>query len=188
MSCCSKPSETASETGACATESKCCPIAKLQCMGSCLGPLLLRLTLAATMFPHGAQKVLGWYGGYGFSGTYHHFTENMHIPAPFAVAGILAEFVFPIMLVLGLFTRFAALGLVIQMAVAAVLGHHIDNGFFMNWFGTLGADGKALPHGYEYLLLYGGAALALAFIGPGKVALDSVVCCLLGKKKGCCPK
>lgn len=194
MSCCQKPADAApasscATTSSCATEGgKCCPIAaKIQCLGQCAGPLVLRLTLAVAMFPHGAQKVLGIWGGDGWSKTYENFTVNyFHMPAPVAVVGILAEFVFPIMLVLGLFTRVAALGLAIQMATAAVMAGHIYNGFFSNWHGEM-ANGRPVI-GYEYHLLYGGAALALVFIGPGKVAIDSVICCILGKKKGCCTK
>ena len=144
--------------------------------GKCLGPLLLRLTLAAAMFPHGAQKVLGWYGGYGWDGTYGFFTQKMHIPAPLAVVAILTEFVAPILLVLGLLTRPAALMLAVQMIVAAVLGGHLANGFFTNWFFAKGADGNLIGHGCEYHLLYAGAALALFFTGPGKICLDRFLC------------
>lgn len=190
MSCCQKPADAAPAsscaTTSCSTEGgACCPIEKFQCMGKCLGPLVLRLTIAAFMLPHGLGKVWGTNGwGYGWDGTYKFFTENMHIPAPLAVAGILAEVVFPIMLILGLFTRFAALGLLIQIIVAVKLGGHLDNGFM----GTVTPEGVHLNNGFSLHILFGGACLALMLIGPGKVALDSVICCLLGKKKGCCTK
>ncbi|HET7239457.1 MAG TPA: DoxX family protein [Terrimicrobiaceae bacterium] len=80
--------------------------------------LLLRLTLGAVFFPHGAQKVLGWFGGYGFSATMGFFTSNMHIPALFAFLAIAAEFAGSIALIFGLATRVAALGIASTMAVA----------------------------------------------------------------------
>ena len=73
-------------------------------------PLVLRLTLAVVMFPHGAQKLLGWFGGHGFRGTMAFFTKS-GIPAPLAFLAIMAEFLGPIGLALGLLTRVAALGL-----------------------------------------------------------------------------
>ena len=70
--------------------------------------LLLRLGLAVVLFPHGAQKLLGWFGGYGFAATMGAFTDKMHIPAPLAALVILVEFFAPILLVLGLLTRVGA--------------------------------------------------------------------------------
>jgi len=63
-------------------------------------PLIARLTLGLVMFPHGAQKALGWFGGYGFSGTMNFFTQQMHIPAPLAFLAIAAEFAGSIGLIL----------------------------------------------------------------------------------------
>ncbi|MEP6663949.1 MAG: DoxX family protein, partial [Verrucomicrobiota bacterium] len=100
-----------------------------------LAPLVLRVSLALVMFPHGAQKVLGWFGGYGFSGTMKYFTETLHIPAPFAFLAILAEFAGSIALFFGLLTRVSAFGIGVTLAVAALMGH-VKNGFFMNWNGT----------------------------------------------------
>lgn len=177
MSCCPKPTETPAASsccstaapGACATEGKkCCPIQKAQCLGKCLGPLVLRLTLAAFMLPHGYGKITHW------SETIEGF-KGMGIPAPLTVMAILTEFFGPILLILGLGTRAASFALLILIFVAAVKGGHVDKGF---------TD----PGGYAQHLLYGGAAFALMLIGPGKIALDSVVRCILGKKKGCCAK
>ncbi len=95
---------------------------------------LLRLTLGVVMFPHGAQKLLGWFGGYGFSGTMGFFTQQMHIPALFAFLAIMAEFAGSLGLITGLLTRVAAFGIAVNMVVALVLVHsHV--GFFMNWYG-----------------------------------------------------
>ena len=100
---------------------------------SSIEPLLLRLILGLVFFPHGAQKVLGWFGGHGFSGTMGFFTEQMHIPALFAFLAIAAEFAGSIGLIFGLFTRVAAFGIGAVMAVA-VATTHWQYGFFMNWY------------------------------------------------------
>ena len=85
---------------------------------SAVSTLLLRLTLGAVFFPHGAQKALGWFGGYGFTGTMGFLTGTLHIPALFAFLAIAAEFAGSIALILGLGTRIAALGIASTMAVA----------------------------------------------------------------------
>ena len=70
---------------------------------------VLRLVLGIAFFAHGAQKMLGWFGGYGFIGTMGFFTGVMHIPAVFAFLAIAAEFFGGLGLILGLLTRVAAL-------------------------------------------------------------------------------
>lgn len=127
--------------------------------------LILRLTLGLVFFPHGAQKALGWFGGYGFSGTMHFFTDTMHIPAPFAVLAIAAEFLGALGLITGFLTRVAALGIASVMAVA-ILTVHLHNGFFMNWYGNQPGEG------FEYHLLAIGIALTLMLIGGGKASVD----------------
>src|ERR1039458_2782267 len=82
---------------------------------------ILRLVLGILFFAHGAQKMLGWFGGYGFTGTMGFFTGGMHIPAPFAFLAIAAEFFGGIGLLLGLFTRIAAFGIAVNMLVAVVM-------------------------------------------------------------------
>jgi putative oxidoreductase len=130
-------------------------------------PLVLRLTLAVVMFPHGAQKLLGWFGGHGFRGTMAFFTKS-GIPAPLAFLAIMAEFLGPIGLALGLLTRVAALGLGVVMLVAALTVHG-KHGFFMNWYGTQPGEG------YEYHLLALGIALALVIGGGGAWSLDALI-------------
>src|SRR5512145_2267583 len=95
---------------------------------------VLRIALAAVFFPHGAQKALGWFGGYGLSGTMGFFTGKMGIPPLFAALAIAAEFLGPIALLFGFLTRFAAFGIVAVMATAVTLVHW-KVGFFMNWAG-----------------------------------------------------
>jgi putative oxidoreductase len=130
-------------------------------------PLVLRLTLAVVMFPHGAQNLLGWFGGHGFRGTMAFFTKS-GIPAPLAFLAIMAEFLGPIGLALGLLTRVAALGLGVVMLVAALTVHG-KHGFFMNWYGTQPGEG------YEYHLLALGIALALVIGGGGAWSVDALI-------------
>lgn len=131
-------------------------------------PLLLRVTLGVVMFPHGAQKALGWFGGYGFEGTMGFFTETMHIPALLALMAIAAEFLGALGLLAGLFTRLAALGIAINMAVA-VWTTHLPFGFFMNWFGNQKGEG------FEYHLLVVGIAAAVIWRGAGAYSLDGLL-------------
>lgn len=127
---------------------------------------MLRLVLAGVMFPHGAQHLFGWFGGYGLEGTVGWMTQNLGIPAALATFAVLVEFVAPIALVPGVGGRLAGLGLAGFMTVAAQT--HAANGFFMNWFGTL----EAGVEGYEYHLLAIAIALAIAAKGSGAFSLD----------------
>jgi putative oxidoreductase len=120
------------------------------------------------MFPHGAQKVLGWFGGYGYAGTMNFFTQTMHIPAPLAILAITAEFLGSIALVFGLLSRVAAFGIGVTITVAAFTVA-LPNGFFMNWFGNQKGEGV------EYHILMAAIALAVVIKGGGKWALDSVI-------------
>ncbi len=126
---------------------------------------VLRLVMGVTFFMHGAQKMLGWFGGYGFSGTMGFFTNMMHIPAPFAVLAILAEFLGGIGLIVGALTRIAAFGIATNMVVA-VLMVHAQVGFFMNW------TGQQKGEGFEYHLLALAIAVVLMVRGGGAFSLD----------------
>ena len=129
---------------------------------------ILRLTLGVVFFAHGAQKLLGWFGGFGFSGTMGFFTGTMHIPAPFAILAILAEFFGGIGLLLGLLTRVAAFGIASTMVVAIAMVHsHV--GFFMNWNGTQKGEG------FEYHLLVLAITAFLMLRGAGAYSLDRVL-------------
>lgn len=136
--------------------------------GGRLGPLILRLFLGAVFFPHGAQKVLGWFGGHGFAGTMQFFTEKMHIPVAFAFLAIAAEFAGSFGLIFGCLTRIAALGICANMVVAIVMVH-AQHGFFMNWFGTQQGEG------IEFHLLAIGIALALVIQGGGLLSIDRYI-------------
>ncbi len=130
--------------------------------------LILRLTLGVVMFPHGAQKLLGWYGGHGFAGTLGFFTDQMHIPWIVAFLVIIGESFGSVGLVLGLLTRFTAASLAVIMA-GAVMMVHWPHGFFMNW------SGKQAGEGFEYHLLVIGICLALILTGGGKWSADRMV-------------
>jgi putative oxidoreductase len=126
---------------------------------------ILRLVLGAVFFAHGAQKTLGWFGGYGFSGSMGFFTQAMHIPAPLAFLAICAEFLGGIGLIVGLLGRVAAFGIACNMLVAVVMVHwHF--GFFANWFGNQKGEG------FEYHLLALAIALAIMIKGSGAFSID----------------
>lgn len=129
--------------------------------------LLLRLTLGIVIFPHGAQKALGWYGGYGWTGTMGFF-KSLGIPPVFGALAILAEFVGSIALVTGTFTRVAALAVGFNMLVAIFLVH-TPHGFFMNW------SGNQKGEGYEYHLLAIGIAVTLLVVGGGMGSVDGML-------------
>jgi putative oxidoreductase len=130
-----------------------------------LVPLVLRWTLAIVMFPHGAQKLLGWFGGYGFTGTMGYLTGHAGLPYLVALLVVVAEFLGPIALAAGLFGRVATLGIGAVMT-GAILTVHLPNGFFMNW------TGQQAGEGYEYHLLVLGIVLALLIKGSGALSLD----------------
>lgn len=130
--------------------------------------LILRFTLGLVMFPHGAQKLLGWYGGFGFSGTMDFFTGTMHLPWLIALLVIIAESFGSVALLAGLLTRFTAASLAVIM-MGAIVTTHLPNGFFMNWFG------KQQGEGYEYHLLVIGIGLALLVTGAGTWSVDKVI-------------
>lgn len=130
--------------------------------------LVLRVMLGAVFFPHGAQKVLGWFGGYGFEATVQQFTTAMGIPYPLALLVIAAEFLGAIGLIVGFLTRFCAFGIFSVMA-GAIWMVHWPNGFFMNWFGNRQGEG------FEYHLLAIAIALALMILGGGRWSLDRVL-------------
>lgn len=140
-------------------------IKSLLATNNSIAPLLARLTLAVVIFPHGAQKLLGWFGGNGFSGTMGYFTESLGIPALFAFLAIVAEFFGPLALLGGVLTRVAAFGIGFTMLVAIFMGH-AANGFFMNWYGNQAGEG------FEFHLLAIGLALIGVVSGGGALSVD----------------
>jgi putative oxidoreductase len=126
---------------------------------------IIRLALGVVFFAHGAQKVLGWFGGHGFHATMQGFTVSLHIPAALAVLAIAAEFLGGLGLIVGFLSRIAALGIIVDMAVAIWMVHK-QFGFFMNWMGTQRGEG------IEYHLLAIAMGLAILIKGGGALSMD----------------
>lgn len=129
---------------------------------------VMRLVLGIVFLAHGCQKMLGWFGGYGFSGTMNFFTQDMHVPAVFAFLAIAAEFFGGLGLVLGVLTRVAAFGIAVNMLVA-ILMVHSPNGLFMNW------SGQQKGEGYEYHLLVLAMTIAIMVSGAGALSVDHML-------------
>ena len=129
---------------------------------------ILRVVLGIVFFAHGAQKMLGWFGGFGFAGTMGFFTGMMHIPAPLAFLAIAAEFFGGIGLILGFLTRIAAFGIGVNMLVAIMTVHHTF-GFFMNWAGTQKGEG------FEFHLLVLAMVAFLMIRGGGAFSIDRLL-------------
>jgi putative oxidoreductase len=126
---------------------------------------ILRLILGIVFFAHGAQKALGWFGGYGFSGTMGFFTHQLGIPAPFAFLAICAEFLGGLGLIVGFLARVAAFGIFCNMVVAVFMVHY-KIGFFMNWSGAQKGEG------FEYHLLVLAMTAAIMIAGAGAFSID----------------
>ena len=129
-------------------------------------PAFQRIALAILLFPHGAQHFLGWLGGYGFSGTHQWMTATLGFDPVLAALAITTELLAPFALLVGVGGRVAALGVIGLMVGAA--STHLENGFFMNWFGWLPAGAE----GYEYHLLMMVVATAVLLQGSGAWSLD----------------
>src|SRR5271170_7843023 len=143
-------------------------IRKLYATDDSTATAILRLAMGVVFFAHGAQKMLGWFGGFGFSGTMGFLTQMLRIPAPLAFLAIAAEFFGGIGLIFGFLTRVGAFGIGMNMIVAVVLVHH-DFGFFMNWTGAQKGEG------FEFHLLVFAIAAFLMIKGAGAFSLDRVL-------------
>lgn len=130
--------------------------------------LVLRFGLGIVFFAHGAQKVLGWFGGYGFTATLGFFTQKMGIPAPLAFLAIAAEFFGGLGLLVGFLGRIAAFGILCHMVVAVLMVHR-HYGFFMNWAGNQKGEG------FEYHLLAMALGLAILIRGSGAFSIDRLL-------------
>ena len=127
-----------------------------------------RVILGCVMFAHGAQKLFGWFGGFGFTNTMTYFTQTTGLPWIIAFLIVMGESLGSLGLILGFFTRLSALGLICIM-VGAIITVHIPNGFFMNWFG------KQAGEGFEYHLLVIGMSIPLLVSGGGKYSVDMLI-------------
>jgi len=143
-------------------------IRKLIATDNDIATTLVRLMVGIIFFAHGAQKMVGWFGGYGFTGTMGFFTGVMHIPALLAFLAIAAEFFGGLGLIFGLFTRVAAFGVFCNMVVAVAMVHR-QFGFFMNWTGAQKGEG------YEYHLLALAVTAFLMVRGAGAASADRLL-------------
>ena len=129
---------------------------------------IARVVLGIIFFGHGAQKMLGWYGGEGLASSMRAFKEHLHLPSILAFLVIAGEFFSGIGLIVGLFSRIAALVIVLTM-VGAIATVHFRFGLFLNWFGN------QKGHGIEYHLLVIALALVVIVKGAGAISLDGFV-------------
>ena len=143
-------------------------IRKLIATDNDIATTILRLVLGVVFFAHGAQKMLGWFGGYGFSGTMGFVTGMMQLSAAFAFLAIAAEFFGGLGLIFGLLTRIAAFGIFCNMVVAVAMVHH-NFGLFMNWTGAQKGEG------FEYHLLAIAIATFLMIRGAGAASVDRLL-------------
>ena len=150
-------------------------ITRLTATEPVITPLILRIVFAVVLWPHGAQLLLGCFGGYGFSATMQYFTTQAGLHPLVAFVVIILEFFGSILILLGLFTRvfaFASLILFTGMIVTV----HQQFGFFMNWYGNMKGEG------FEYHLLVIGMLLCLTISGAGKASLDTLINKRINKK------
>ena len=129
---------------------------------------VIRVILGVVFFAHGAQKMLGWFGGAGLKETVRTMHDFLHLPVPLAFLAVTSEFLGGMGLIVGLLGRVAAIGICITMLSAIVMVHG-RNGLFLNWFG----DRKG--HGFEYHLLAIALAVAIVVRGSGALSLDRLL-------------
>jgi uncharacterized membrane protein YphA (DoxX/SURF4 family) len=127
--------------------------------------LIMRLTLGFILFPHGAQKVFGWFGGPGFSKEMDMLTGTVHLPWIIAFLVIVIEFAGSLSFIAGFASRIWSIATIILFA-GIIFSVHLQYGFFMNWFGSQQGEG------FEYHLLIIGLSLATLVNGSGKYAAD----------------
>ncbi len=129
--------------------------------------LIIRVTLGLVIFPHGAQKLFGWFGGFGFSATMD-FMTGTGLPWIVALLVVLGESLGALALIFGFFGRFMSFGIFLIM-LGAIFMVHFQYGFFMNWFG------KQPGEGYEYHILMVGLALGTMVGGSGRFSVDRLI-------------
>lgn len=131
-------------------------------------PAVLRLLLGTVLFAHGAQKLLGWFGGYGFEGTMGFFTGVAGLPWIVGFLVILIEFFGSLLLILGFATRLWSIS-IFFLFLGIMVTSHLSNGFFMNWYGSQKGEG------IEFFLLALGMAASITITGAGKLSIDRLL-------------
>ena len=129
---------------------------------------IIRTILGLVFFAHGAQKLLGWFGGSGLNETMRTMHESLGLPLPLAFLAVATEFFGGVGLIVGLLSRLAAVGIGVTMLAAIVMVHG-RNGLFMDWFGA------RKNHGYEYHLLAIALVVVLIVKGSGAFSLDRLL-------------
>lgn len=129
--------------------------------------LPIRLLLAIVLFPHGAQKLLGWFNGYGFDGSMKFFTDTVGLPWFIGFLVIIIEFFGPIAVFVGFATRLWSIAILLVMI--GIIFTSFTDYFFMNWFGNQKTEG------FEFFLLAIGMSLALIIQGAGKLSIDAQI-------------
>lgn len=130
--------------------------------------LLVRIVLGLVIFSHGAQSMVGWFGGTGFTNTMYYLTSIMQLPYIVALSVILLQFFGAILIILGVLVRPVALA-VSGMFLGMILTVHFDHGFFMNWFGNKSGEG------YEYHILVLALCATLVIEGAGRLSVDHLL-------------
>lgn len=130
--------------------------------------VVTRLIIGIVLFPHGLQKMFGWFGGYGFNGTMDFFTGTVHLPWIIGFLVIAIEFFGPLFFMVGFASRiWSAITVILFLGIIST--SHLENGFFMNWFGNQKGEG------YEFHLLMIGLSIATLINGSGKYSVDEVI-------------
>lgn len=130
--------------------------------------LILRIAAGGIMLPHGAQKLLGLYGGYGYTASMQYFTETMGLPKLISFLVIMIEFAGAICLIAGFATRLWAIAFIAVM-LGAIITTAYSNGLFMNWTGNQKGEG------FEYHLLMIAVCFGLILTGSGRLGLDELL-------------
>lgn len=131
-------------------------------------PTLIRVMLGIVVFAHGAQKLLGWFGGYGFEGTMGYFTETVGLPWIVGFVVILLESIGALLLIAGIMTRLVALAFTV-LGIGILFTIHLPFGFFMNWFGNQAGEG------IEFFLLWLAMSTSIVISGAGAYSMDRLI-------------